>query len=354
MSMHRRSQLPGAHRLARALVLTAAATTALGMAVGGSAQAAPAAPAEPPSKKDVKAQVDQLYDEAEQASEKFNAAQEYQKQLQAETGALQGQVAAGQEELNRLRADLGVVAAAQYRAGGIDPAVQLMLDSDPAAYLNRARSLDQAAARQNDTLHQVIDRQRRLDQRRAETTAKLAELEEVRRALAESKEEVQQRLTKAQRLLNTLGAGERARMVAEDARDAEKRATRGLDRLDLGNLPPSSDRAAAALAAAISKIGSPYVYGSTGPRTFDCSGLMYWSWRQAGVTLPRTSQAQAYAGQRVSLSEARPGDLVIFYRDMHHVGMYAGGGVVVHAPYPGAKVRYESVNAMPVAGVVRV
>jgi cell wall-associated NlpC family hydrolase len=80
---------------------------------------------------------------------------------------------------------------------------------------------------------------------------------------------------------------------------------------------------------------------------------MYYSWRQAGVTLPRTSQAQAFAGQRISLSEARPGDLVIFYRDMHHVGMYAGGGVMVHAPYPGAKVRYESVNAMPVAGVVR-
>ncbi len=80
---------------------------------------------------------------------------------------------------------------------------------------------------------------------------------------------------------------------------------------------------------------------------------MYWSWRQAGVSLPRTSQEQANAGQRISLSEARPGDLVIFYRDAHHVGMYAGGGVVVHAPYPGARVRYESVSHMPVSAVVR-
>ncbi len=95
------------------------------------------------------------------------------------------------------------------------------------------------------------------------------------------------------------------------------------------------------------------MYGASGPGAFDCSGLMYWSWRQAGVTLPRTSQGQASAGQRVALSDARPGDLVIFYGDRHHVGMYAGGGVVVHAPYPGARVRYESVSAMPVSGVVR-
>ncbi|WP_441246509.1 NlpC/P60 family protein [Kitasatospora sp. McL0602] len=354
MPTPRRSPLPGVHRFARALAITAAATGVIGAAVGGTAQAAPGAPAEPPTRKDVKAQVDQLYDEAEQASEKFNAAQEYQKRLQGETGALEDQVAAGQAEVNRMRADLGAVAAAEYRAGGIDPTVQLMLSSDPAAYLTRARSLDQAAERQSETLHQVVDRQRRLDQHRAETAAKLAELEQVRRSLAESKQQVQQRLTKAQRLLDSLGATERARLVAQDAQEAETRATRGTDRLDLGSQPASSERAAAALAAAIGKIGSPYVYGSTGPRTFDCSGLMYWSWRQAGVSLPRTSQEQAHAGQRISLSEARPGDLVLFYKDSHHVGMYAGGGVVVHAPYPGARVRFESVSAMPVSGVVRV
>ncbi|MER5638622.1 NlpC/P60 family protein [Kitasatospora sp. NPDC002227] len=350
MSMPRRSPLPGVHRIARALAITAAATGVLAAAVG----TAEAAPAEPPSRKDVKAQVDQLYDEAEKASERFNAAEETQKRLQAESGRLLDEVAAGQDGLNRLRGELGAVAAAEYRAGGMDPTVQLMLSSDPAGYLSRARSLDQAAARQAETLHELVDRQRRLDQRRAEAQAKLGELDQVRRSLTESKREVQQRLATAQHLLDSLGAAERARLAAQDAEEAESRATRGTDRLDLGNQPASSERAAAALAAAIAKIGSPYVYGSTGPRTFDCSGLMYWSWRQAGVSLPRTSQEQAHAGQRISLAEARPGDLVIFYKDAHHVGMYAGGGVVVHAPYPGAKVRYESVSAMPVSGVVRV
>ncbi|MFD9129568.1 NlpC/P60 family protein, partial [Kitasatospora sp. NPDC059571] len=355
MSAHRRAPLPGAHTIARALVLTAAATTALGVTAGGSAYGAPGAPAEPAERTaDVKARVDRLYDEAEQASEQANAAEEAQHRLQAEAAALQDQVARGQDEINRLTADLARTAAAEYRSGGLDPTVRLMLDSDPAGYLTRARALDQAAVRQSDTLREVAERRRRLDQRREEATGTLAELEGVRRSLADTKERIRCRLADAQQLLGGLSFAERARLAADDARDAERRATRGTDRLDLGDQPPSSDRAAAALAAAISRIGSPYVYGSTGPGAFDCSGLMYWAWRQAGVTLPRTSQAQAYAGRRISLSEARPGDLVIFFKDMHHVGMYAGGGVVVHAPHPGAPVRYESVSAMPVSGVVRV
>ncbi|MDY0816280.1 NlpC/P60 family protein [Kitasatospora purpeofusca] len=353
MTAHRRSPLSGAHTLARALVLTAAATTALGVATGGTAQAAPGAPDAPGNRKDVKAQVEQLYDEAEQASERFNAAQEAQQRLQHETGTLQQQIALSQDELNQLRGNLATVAGAEYRGGGMAQTVQLMLSTDPEGYLSRARTLDQAAERQNETLHEVLGRQRVLDQRRAEASAKLAELEQTRKALADGKQQIQQRLARAQRLLNSLGATERARLAAQDAREAEQRATRGTDRLDLGSTPPASERGGAALAAAVRMIGSPYVYGSTGPKAFDCSGLMYYSWRQAGVTLPRTSQAQAYAGRRVGISEARPGDLVIFYRDMHHVGMYAGGGVIVHAPYPGARVRYESVNAMPVSGVIR-
>ncbi|ROR44824.1 C40 family peptidase [Kitasatospora cineracea] len=348
MSVPRRTPLPGVQRLARALALTAAATSALGLTVGG-AHAEPA-----PTKDQVKAQVDQLYEEAERASEQYNAALEQQRRLQAEAGTLQDQVAAGQDELNRLRGDLGAVAAAQYRAQGIDPAVRLMLDQDPAGYLTGARSLEQATARQGDRLRDVAERARRLDERRHEAGAKLTELEQARQRLAAAKDDVRERLARAQRLLNGLAPADRAGIAADDARAARRRATRGTDRIDLGDQPPSSDRAAAALAAAISKIGSPYVYGSTGPGTFDCSGLMYWSWRQAGVTLPRTSQEQASAGRRVSLAEARPGDLVIFFNDRHHVGMYAGGGVVVHAPHPGARVRYESVSAMPVSSVVRI
>jgi cell wall-associated NlpC family hydrolase len=81
---------------------------------------------------------------------------------------------------------------------------------------------------------------------------------------------------------------------------------------------------------------------------------MQWSYAQAGVHLPRTSQEQRYAGRIIPLSEARPGDLVVYRPDAGHVAMYAGGGRVIHAPYPGAPVRYDPVHMMPITSVTRV
>ncbi|MCR8579035.1 C40 family peptidase, partial [Streptomyces sp. Isolate_219] len=86
---------------------------------------------------------------------------------------------------------------------------------------------------------------------------------------------------------------------------------------------------------------------------FDCSGLTQWAYGRAGVSLPRTSQAQRGAGRQVPLGQAQPGDLVIYRSDASHVGMYVGNGQVVHAPYPGARVRYDPVGMMPISSVTR-
>ncbi|NED22679.1 C40 family peptidase, partial [Streptomyces sp. SID9913] len=116
----------------------------------------------------------------------------------------------------------------------------------------------------------------------------------------------------------------------------------------------ASGRAAAAVAAARSALGKPYVWGANGPGGFDCSGLTQWSYAQAGVAIPRTSQAQRHAGRQIPLSEARPGDLVVYRSDASHVGMYVGNGQVIHAPYPGAPVRHDPVGMMPISSVTRV
>jgi cell wall-associated NlpC family hydrolase len=103
------------------------------------------------------------------------------------------------------------------------------------------------------------------------------------------------------------------------------------------------------------KRGSAYVYGASGPSTFDCSGLTSWAYAQAGVSIPRTSEAQANAGTRIySQSQLKVGDLVIFYSDYHHVGIYAGNGMVVHAPYTGVTVRTEAISDMPFQFGVRI
>ncbi len=104
---------------------------------------------------------------------------------------------------------------------------------------------------------------------------------------------------------------------------------------------------AAAIAAAESKIGLPYVWGATGPKSFDCSGLMLWSWRKAGVELPRTSQQQANYGTPVPLAKIQPGDLVTSnWGDgpSSHVGMYVGNGRIINAPKPGGVVSYSKLN----------
>ncbi|MGI9206834.1 MAG: NlpC/P60 family protein [Rhodococcus sp. (in: high G+C Gram-positive bacteria)] len=102
-----------------------------------------------------------------------------------------------------------------------------------------------------------------------------------------------------------------------------------------------------ALRAAMTRIGDPYVWGATGPNQFDCSGLVVWAYNQVGKTLPRSSQAQAQGGIPVSRDNLQPGDVVIFYDDASHVGLYAGDGNIVHASTFGVPVKVQSMASFP-------
>ncbi|AWT42750.1 MULTISPECIES: C40 family peptidase [Streptomyces] len=344
MASHRRPKQPSR---ARVTVLTTAAAAA----VAFSAQAANAAPSEKPTKDEVKAKVDKLYEQAEQATEKYNGAKEKQEKLQKEISTIQDNVARGQEELNELRDSIGLAAAAQYRTGTIDSSLQLFLSSNPDDYLDKASTADQLSAQQVEALKKIQEKQRELAQERSEASEKLKDLASTRTELGKKKQEVQGKLAEAQKLLNSLTAAEKAALAAEQDRANRSSSSR----VDLGDAPVGSSRAMAAFQAAQSKIGSPYVYGASGPSSFDCSGLTSWAYAQADVSIPRTSQAQANAGTRIySQSDLRVGDLVLFYGDLHHVGLYAGNGQVLHAPRTGTTVRYESINNMPFQFGVRI
>lgn len=107
------------------------------------------------------------------------------------------------------------------------------------------------------------------------------------------------------------------------------------------------------LDAASTRVGSPYVWGATGPNSFDCSGLTSWAYQQAGISIPRTSQAQVGGGTQVAKSDLQPGDIVAFYGGASHVGIYAGNGQVVHAPSSGTTVSYAPLDSMPFYGATR-
>ncbi|MFF2407605.1 NlpC/P60 family protein [Streptomyces sp. NPDC058092] len=345
MASHRRPKQPG-QTYATVLTATAAAAVAL------SAQSASADPLPDPSKKGVQAQVDRLYEEATQATEKYNGAKETAGTLEKEVKDLQETAARKQSGLNGLRNQIGSIAAAQYRTGGLDPSVQLLLSSDPDGFLDKASATDRLSAQQVAALQQYESQQRGLQQQRREATEKLQDLQGVRKGLGDRKKEIQGKLAQARKLLNSLTAEERARIA-----EKEERANRSSERVQLGNEASASQRAAAAFSAAKSRVGLPYVWSASGPNSFDCSGLTSWAFNQAGVSIPRTSQAQANVGTRInSLSALKPGDLIIMRTDLSHVGFYAGNGQILHAPKPGAQVRYESIarSGMPFMWGVRI
>ncbi|KAB7842847.1 NlpC/P60 family protein [Streptomyces mobaraensis] len=373
MASHRRSTPSGLARTVRVTVLSAAVATAAA-AFSPSAAARPGGPADPAgaaggaggagsfgSSGSVRERLDRLYRQAERATEQYNAAGERAGALRRKVEQAADRVARGQETVNRMRNALGTVAAAQYRDGLVDPALRLLLSSEPDRYLDRASALERVTGRQTERLHALLAAQRALGQERLEAARALAELEDSRRAVARHKHEVEGRLAAARRLLNTLPDGERARYARASRSAGGPRAgflfsgppPYPASGGDSGFSDAGSARGAAAARAARSAVGSPYAWGASGPFAFDCSGLTQWAYGRAGVGLPRTSQAQRNAGRHVPLSEARPGDLVIYRDDASHVGMYVGDGQVVHAPYPGARVRYDRADMMPISSITR-
>lgn len=334
MASHRRPKQPSR---ARVTVLTATAAAAVAL----TSQAANATPSEKPSKDEVKSKVDKLYEDAGRATDRYNGAKEKQEKLEKEIGELQDKVARGQEDLNDLRGGLGSMASAQYRSGGIDPSVQLFLSSDPDDYLDKASAMDQLSGQQVEALKKVQEKQRTLAQERKEASDKLKDLADTRKELGKKKKEVQSKLGAAQKLLNTLTAKEKQELAAK-----EQRASRDAgDRVDLGKETPASQRGQAALSAAATQIGKPYVSGGSGPNSYDCSGLTQWAYNQAGVQITRTTYTQQNDGPKIGRGELKPGDLV-FFNSLAHVGLYAGNGQVLHAPKPGAVVRYESMSTI--------
>ncbi|MFI5802865.1 NlpC/P60 family protein [Streptomyces sp. NPDC051561] len=342
MASHRRPSQSGLTQSTRVTVLSAAAATAAA-ALG----ATPAAADPVGTATATQATVDRLFEQAEQATERFNQAGERAETLRKEVRQARDRTARGQQRINRMRGVLGQLAGAQYRSGGMDPSVSLLLSENPDSYLEKAAALDRVSALHTGRLLELTEAQRKLGQERNEAARKLGELEQSRAQVSRHKRTVEGKLAEARRMVNALNARDRA--------EFDRSSRSGRDSMpEMSGAMPASSRAAAAVLAARNAVGKPYIWGANGPSGFDCSGLMQWSYGQAGVSLPRTSQAQRYAGQQVSLDQAQPGDLVAYRDDASHIGMYMGNGQVVHAPYPGAPVRYDPVGMMPVSSVTRV
>ncbi|MFC9794068.1 NlpC/P60 family protein [Streptomyces sp. NPDC057695] len=373
MAAHRKprqSPLGGqAGRTAATLALASAATATL---FEGSGHAEPR-----PTTAQVRERVDRLYEEAEVATERYNGAKEKADAARTAFERLRDEAARRTQRLNTARDALGSMAAAQYRSGGLDPAVQLALTSDPDQYLDRAARAEKAADRQAAAVDGVRRELAAVQRLRGESAGRLEALGDHEAELRRQKAAVVGKLGAARTLLARLTAEERARYeAAEAARNtsagndrtgaattAARPAAPAAVRADRSSGGRSADpapvtapagRASQAISFARAQLGKPYVWGATGPSGYDCSGLTQAAWRAAGVSLPRTTYTQINAGRRVSRSQLAPGDLVFFYSGISHVGLYIGGGQMIHAPRPGAPVRIAPIDEMPFAGATRV
>lgn len=305
----------------------------------------------------VKAKVDRLYQDAESATEKYNGAKEKADTAQRRLNALRDQAAREQEKLNSTRDALGSIAAAQYRDGTIAPAWQLALSGDPDRYLEGAALAERAGDRQAVAVSQVREQLREIERLRGAARVELSSLRSRQAELKRQKKTITGKLDEARRLLARLTPRQRAEATGDGAPagHASRSASGTREALErTASTTAPNARAAAAVSYAYAKLGSPYVWGATGPNAFDCSGLVQAAYRSAGLSLPRTTYAQINAGRRVSRSELQPGDLVFFYSGISHVGLYVGHGQMIHAPNPSAPVRLAPVDQMPFAGATRV
>ncbi|MEV7126661.1 C40 family peptidase [Streptomyces sp. NPDC093260] len=307
-------------------------------------------------------------------------------------GALRDGTAKRTDMLTKAREMLGAFTAAPYRPAASGPdAAALLLAEAPSGYFDRAQLMSRLTARQrvraagrtaqrpaaagqnpsagrNAPVDAVVPgtagpgtegsgRHRAsagasvMASAGASTTASAAQQYDIRAAKAA----VQRKLAAARTLLVAAGTATGAPATAAPVPavpsapvvPAVPTAADGSVRR-VGS--PSVTKALKALAFARAQIGKPYVWGASGPGSYDCSGLTQAAWKAAGVALPRSTRDQSDAGTTVPLAEALPGDLVFFHdphdslREVGHVGVYAGHGMMIHAPGPGAYVREDPIH----------
>ena len=223
-------------------------------------------------------------------------------------------------------------------------ALEHSAETDLAALGEKEKQLKSLAAASDEKLDQA---KKVLAKLTAEQRKQLAEAEKKATAKASAEGRA---ATKAPAKTN---ADSRAARKAPAKANAEGRAAPKAPQDSTRGSATGSSKGAKALAYAKAQLGEPYARSGAGPSSWDCSGLTMMAWGSVGVSLPHSSRQQFSRGQPVAKSALQSGDLVFFYSDIHHVGLYAGNGQVIHAPRPGKSVEYIKMSYMPYAGARR-
>jgi cell wall-associated NlpC family hydrolase len=289
-----------------------------------------------PTLAQIQAQVNALEDEATAAAEGAQEAKVKLAALQKSLNGIQAQAAIQGKNVDAISRTLGVLAVNQYKSGSLSQSLELLFSSDPALYLSSAGSLESITRQKSIQLKKYQSATQKLNATSLTVSDRLAQVKALEKKLAQQSAVATAKLAKAEAILAKLKKEDRERLakLAQQQEDADQ-----ANSLAAAKNIAASGRGGLAIKFALKQIGDRYVFGAAGLINWDCSGLTMRAFQTAGVNLPHSSAAQSRMGKSIPLNQKKPGDLLFFGRPVSHVGIYIGGGKMVHAPRSGSRVK---------------
>jgi peptidoglycan DL-endopeptidase CwlO len=389
---------PSPRRVLRPLVKIMSATGAA-LVAAALLPAVASQAAQPTTVAGAQAQLDALDNQAEIASEQYNGAQASLTQALQTASAATAAVNRAHNEVVAEQGKVGELAAESYESGGLSQGLAIILNTtDPSQAMTRVSMLQQLSTAQSSLLAAARSADQVYQQSVAAASQATATAQKLSAELVQKQAQINAAVAQSQQVLATLTAAQRAQLIAaqkakeaadqaraqvalaafnkaQAAQAAAARATASraataraataaaaaaanrtlVQTVALPQSSKGSSVAQRAVAAAMTRLGDRYVFGATGPSRFDCSGLVQWAFRQAGISTTHYTGTLWNDYRHIPESQLKPGDLVFFYRDHHHVGIYIGNGLMINAPHTGDVVRIASISAHGYySGAVRV
>ncbi len=320
-------------RVRRVAVLATVLAATGGVAVYSGAQGAGAAPA--PTIGQVQKQVNMLQGQVDKIGQEYDAAGQQLAAAKTRLGQVTKQSDNAQRQYDQASATLAAVAVTQYENSGQTSIIGLLTSGDPAAVLSQASLVLQVEGTHNEEAQQFLTMANELSaikQQRQRTADGVAQLEA---QYAAQKASMTKLLDTQTSLLQSLSAQQQAAVAAQTVGGSTSSGT--VTSTPVAYTGPTSSQADQAVAFAYAQIGKPYVWGASGPGSYDCSGLVQAAWAAAGLSIPRTTYDQWASLPHIPMSDLQPGDLIL-YNGESHVAIYVGDGYIVDAPHSGAVV----------------
>jgi cell wall-associated NlpC family hydrolase len=314
----------------RAAVLVTVLSTATGIAVY--AGAAGAGAASTPTIKQVQSQVNSLQGKVDKIGQEYDAAGQQLSTARSQLDQVTKQANKAQQQYTQASATLAAVAVAQYENSGQMSIVGLLTSGNPDEVLSQASLVLQVENTHNEQAQQLLTMAQELSTIKAQRQRTEQGVEQLTSQYSAQRKSMTTLLDKQTSLLGSLTSQQQAEVESEEVGGTSSEAVTSQTYTG-----PTGTQADEAVAFAYDQLGKPYVYGASGPDSYDCSGLAQAAWADADVSIPRTTYEEWADLPHIPMSDLEVGDLIL-YNGESHVAIYVGDGYIIDAPHTGASV----------------